>query len=145
MRGCHRGRLQSELLAGLVTAVVPAGLTPVYSKLVGPIKAGAPMGVISEDQKRGSLLGLQLVEPAADDRIRGRGPGHPSGQDFSTAKQPVSPPFPIAPGSRLWEQEFSPFAVVRARLSPYHNGGPHLVQSQGSPALCVIPGRPRGL
>src|SRR5262249_56299503 len=29
------------------------------------------------------------------------------------------------------EQGFSPFVVVRPRLSPYHNGGPQVVQSQG--------------
>ena len=38
---------------------------------------------------------------------------------------------PIAHGLLPREQEFSPFAVVRPRLSPYRNGGPQLVQSQG--------------
>jgi hypothetical protein len=41
----------------------------------------------------------------------------------------------ITHGSHPQEQEFRSFAVVGAILSPYHNGGPQLVQSQGRSSL----------
>ena len=44
----------------------------------------------------------------------------------------------LAKESRYEEQEFRPFAVVRPILSPYHNGGPQLVQSQGRTSLDQI-------
>jgi hypothetical protein len=43
--------------------------------------------------------------------------------------------FPIAHGLQSREQGFRTFAVVRPRLSPYHDGGPQLVQSQGRTSL----------
>ena len=59
--------------------------------------------------------------------------------------QPLHLSFPTTHRLQPQEQEFRPFAVVRPRLSPYHNHGPQLVQPQGrtsGPHGRLGPGRP---